>query len=170
MIIRQVPQGRGPARVSPGRGPIAAGMRGSQNQIVLRRIRRHGVQAHDASVRCVRSVGDAGLRRAVVSSSTNCGDVLAAASLGERVDGLTAERDHLVGKPAADMFLAAAWALGAAPADAVAFEDALAGVAAGRAGGFGFAVGAGRAGQAIELQAHGADVMMADLAELPGAS
>jgi HAD superfamily hydrolase (TIGR01509 family) len=106
----------------------------------------------------------------VVSSSTNCADVLAAAGIEdlfeERVDGLTAERDHLAGKPAPDMFLAAARVLGIAPADAAVFEDALAGVAAGRAGGFGFVIGVDRAGQASELQAHGADVVVADLAGL----
>jgi beta-phosphoglucomutase-like phosphatase (HAD superfamily) len=110
------------------------------------------------------------LCRAVVSSSTNCADVLAAAGIEdlfeERVDGLTAERDHLAGKPAPDMFLAAARVLGIAPADAAVFEDALAGVAAGRAGGFGFVIGVDRAGQASELQAHGADVVVADLAGL----
>jgi HAD superfamily hydrolase (TIGR01509 family) len=84
----------------------------------------------------------------------------------ERVDGLTAERDHLAGKPAPDMFLAGAVALGVRPANAAVFEDALAGVAAGRAGGFGCVVGVDRAGQAAELKAHGADVVVTDLAEL----
>ena len=79
----------------------------------------------------------------------------------------TAEPNHLAGKPAPDMFLAAARALGAGPADAAVFRDVLTGVAAGRAGGFGFVAGAGRAGQASELQAHGADVVVAGLAGLP---
>jgi HAD superfamily hydrolase (TIGR01509 family) len=83
-----------------------------------------------------------------------------------RVDGRTAERDHLAGKPAPDLFLAAARALGVAPANAAVFEDALVGVAAGRAGGFGFVVGVDRAGQADALAAHGADVVVADLADL----
>jgi beta-phosphoglucomutase family hydrolase len=150
------------------------GLGNRKNEILLRRIREDGVQAYDGSVRYVRAARDAGLRRAVVSSSVNCADVLVAAGIQdlfeERVDGLTAKRDHLVGKPAPDMFLAAARALGVAPVDAVVFEDALAGVAAGRAGGFGFVVGVDRAGQASALKAHGADVVVADLVELLGAS
>lgn len=129
----------------PGAGTVR-GLGGRKNQVVLRRICQAGVQAYDGSVRCVRSVRAAGLRRAAVSTSTNCADVLAAAGpeglFGERAEGLTAERDHLAGKPAPDMFLAAARALGAAPADAAVSGDALAGVAAGRGGGFGFAGGA----------------------------
>jgi beta-phosphoglucomutase family hydrolase len=146
------------------------GLGNAKNEIVLRHIRTDGVQVYDGSLRYVRAVREAGLRRAVVSSSTNCADVLVAAGIEdlfeERIDGLTAEHDHLAGKPAPDMFLAGARALGVAPGDAVVFEDALAGVAAGRAGGFGFVVGVDRAGQAAELKAHGADVVVADLADL----
>ena len=142
----------------------------AKNEIVLRRIRTDGVEAYDGSVRYVRAVRAAGLRRAVVSSSTNCADVLIAAGIAdlfeERIDGVTAERDHLAGKPAPDMFLAGARALGVDPGDAAVFEDALAGVAAGRAGRFAFVVGVDRAGQARELKAHGADVVVGDLAEL----
>lgn len=149
------------------------GLGNHKNKIVLRRIRTDGVKAYDGSVRYVRAARDAGLRRAVVSSSTNCADVLVAAGIAElfeeRVDGLTAERDHLAGKPKPDMFLAAARALDVAPAEAVVFEDALAGVAAGRAGGFGFVVGVDRGGQASELEARGADIVVTDLAELLGA-
>jgi len=142
----------------------------AKNEIVLRRIRTDGVEAYDGSVRYVRAVRAAGLRRAVVSSSTNCADVLIAAGIAdlfeERIDGVTAERDHLAGKPAPDMFLAGARALGVDPGDAAVFEDALAGVAAGRAGRFAFVVGVDRAAQARELKAHGADVVVGDLAEL----
>lgn len=146
------------------------GLGNAKNEIMLRRIHEDGVEAYDGSLRYVRAAREAGLRRAVVSSSTNCADVLVAAGIedlfDERIDGLTAEREHLAGKPAPDMFLAAAQALGVAPSDAAVFEDALAGVAAGRAGGFGFVVGVDRAGQAGELRAHGADVVVADLADL----
>ena len=153
----------------PGTSTIA-GLSNAKNEIVLRRIRADGVQAYAGSVAYVRAVRNAGLRRAVVSSSANCADVLLAAGIedlfDERVDGLTARRDHLAGKPAPDMFLAAARGLGVPATDAVVFEDALAGVAAGHAGGFGFVVGVDRAGQASELKAHGADVVVSDLAEL----
>ncbi|MDQ6614650.1 MAG: beta-phosphoglucomutase family hydrolase [Actinomycetota bacterium] len=154
----------------PPAADTVQGLGNRKNEIVLRRIRRDGVEAYDGSVRYVRAARDGGLRRAVVSSSANCADVLLAAGIEdlfeERVDGLTARRDHLAGKPAPDMFLAAAHALGVAPADAAVFEDALAGVAAGRAGGFAFVVGVDRAGQARGLAAHGADVVVTDLAEL----
>ena len=83
-----------------------------------------------------------------------------------QIDGLTVEREHLRGKPAPDTFLAGARALGLEPRAAAVFEDALAGVAAGRAGRFGFVVGVDRLGQADALAGHGADVVVTDLAEL----
>jgi len=158
---------------SPGDPPGAEtilGLGNAKNEIVLRRLRSDGVEAYEGSIRYVRAVRGAGLRPAVVSSSTNCADVLVAAGIDDlfdaRIDGVTAERDHLAGKPAPDLFLAGARALGVDPGDAAVFEDALAGVAAGRAGRFGFVVGVDRAGQAAELRAHGADVVVRDLAEL----
>jgi len=83
-----------------------------------------------------------------------------------RVDGVVIARDGLRGKPAPDSFLAAAEALGVAPAAAAVFEDALAGVQAAKAGGFGYVVGVDRADQAADLLAHGADIVVDDLAEL----
>jgi HAD superfamily hydrolase (TIGR01509 family) len=106
----------------------------------------------------------------VVSSSANCREVLVAAGIEElfeeRIDGVTACRRQLAGKPAPDTFLAGAEALGVQPREAVVFEDALAGVEAGRPGQFGFVVGVDRAGQADALLAHGADLVVGDLAEL----
>jgi HAD superfamily hydrolase (TIGR01509 family) len=138
--------------------------------MVLKLIREQGVQPYEGSVRYVEAAREAGLRRAVVSSSTNCRDVLRAAGIEDAfeaiVDGVLAEREHLRGKPAPDTFLAGARALGVEPARAAVFEDALAGVEAGRAGHFGFVVGVDRVGQAAELRAHGADVVVGDLAEL----
>ena len=141
-----------------------------KNELVLGLIREHGVQPYDGSVRYVQAARDAGLRRAVVSSSTNARDVLAAAGISDLfedvIDGHVAEREHLSGKPAPDTFLAGARALEVEPLQAVVFEDALAGVAAGRAGGFGCVVGVDRVGQAEELREHGATVVVSDLAEL----
>jgi beta-phosphoglucomutase family hydrolase len=146
------------------------GLSNRKNEIVLKRIRTDGVEAYEGSVRYVRAVRDAGLRRAVVSSSANCHDVLVAAGIEDlfeaRIDGVAAEREHLRGKPAPDTFLAGARALGLRPNAAVVFEDALAGVAAGRAGGFGFVVGVDRVGQAEALKEHGADIVVTDLADL----
>ena len=83
-----------------------------------------------------------------------------------RIDGIVAAERHLTGKPAPDTFLAGAAALGVGPDAAAVFEDALAGVEAGRAGGFALVVGVDRVGQADELRRHGADVVVADLSEL----
>jgi len=146
------------------------GLGNRKNELVLALIREHGVQPYEGSVRYLKTVADAGLKRAVVSSSTNCTDVLRAAGLDglfdAQVDGVVAEREHLKGKPAPDTFLYAASMLGVEPSQAAVFEDALAGVEAGRAGGFGYVVGVDRVGQAEALAQHGADVVVSDLAEL----
>ena len=146
------------------------GLGNRKNEIVLALIRERGVKPYPGSVRYLDAVQAAGLRHAVVSSSTNCRDVLKAAGI-ERyfdavIDGVVAEREHLAGKPAPDTFLAGARALGVPAGAAAVFEDALAGVEAGRAGRFGFVVGVDRAGQAQQLREHGADVVVGDLGEL----
>jgi beta-phosphoglucomutase family hydrolase len=141
-----------------------------KNDLVLELIRQQGVDPYEGSVRFVEAARDLGLRRAVVSSSTNCRDVLVAAGIDhlfeERVDGVVAERENLAGKPAPDTFLEGARLLGAAPDEAAVFEDALAGVEAGRAGAFGWVVGVDRTGQADALRRRGADIVVQDLAEL----
>lgn len=146
------------------------GLGNRKNQIVLKILREDGVQPYEGSVRYVRAVKAAGLRRAVVSSSANTRQVLAAAGIAglfdARIDGVVATREHLHGKPAPDTYLAGARALGLDPAEAAVYEDALAGVAAGRAGGFGFVVGVDRVGQAAALREHGADIVVRDLGEL----
>jgi beta-phosphoglucomutase family hydrolase len=153
----------------PGKQTVA-GLGNLKNQIVLRKIAEEGVAVYPGSVRYLHAVGQAGLRRAVVSSSANCRSVLAAAGISDQfdvvVDGVVAEQEHLAGKPAPDTYLAAAKKLGIPPADGAVYEDALAGVAAGRAGGFGWVVGVDRVGQAADLRAAGADVVVRDLAEL----
>jgi beta-phosphoglucomutase family hydrolase len=141
-----------------------------KNDLVLELIRQQGVEPYKGSVRFAEAARDQGLRRAVVSSSTNCRDVLETAGIAPLfevvVDGVVAERENLAGKPAPDTFLAAGRLLGAEPADAVVFEDALAGVEAGRAGNFGWVVGVDRTGQADALRRRGGDVVVKDLAEL----
>jgi beta-phosphoglucomutase family hydrolase len=149
------------------------GLGNTKNAIVLREMAERGVDAYPGSVRYVRAARDAGLARAVVSASTNCRDVLAAAGIGDLfdvvLDGVAAERQRLRGKPAPDTYLAAARCLGARPATAAVFEDALAGVAAGRAGGFGCVIGVDRVGQREALRREGADIVITDLADLlPG--
>ena len=135
-----------------------------------RRIRTDGVEVYDGSVRYIRAARDAGLRTAVVSSSANTRDILAATGLDAlfeaRVDALVAARDHLAGKPAPDTFLRGAAELEIPAEDAAVFEDAVAGVQAGRAGGFGLVVGVDRLGQADRLREHGADIVVQDLEDL----
>jgi beta-phosphoglucomutase family hydrolase len=143
-----------------------------KNDIVQKVIERDGVEPYEGSVRYLEAARDAGLRRAVVSSSHNCEAVLKAAGidhlLEERVDGDTAVEQHLDGKPAPDMFLAGAKAVGVEASEAAVFEDALVGVEAGRAGKFGHVVGVDRVGQRDALREHGADVVVDDLDELLG--
>jgi beta-phosphoglucomutase family hydrolase len=146
------------------------GLGNRKNDLFMQVLMRDGVQAYDGSVRYVKAVREAGLRTAIVSSSANTVAVLQAAGVADlfevRVDHQVAEEHQLRGKPAPDTFLEAAKMLGVAAANAVVYEDALAGVAAGRAGHFGFVVGVDRVGQADQLHAHGADVVVKDLAEL----
>ena len=150
------------------------GLGNRKDGIFLDLIHRDGVQSYEGSVRYVDAARRAGFRLAVVSASKNTTEVLRAAGLEGRfdaqVDGNVTEREHLRGKPAPDTYLRAAAMLHAAPPEAAVFEDALAGVAAGRAGGFGIVVGVDRVGQSTALRAHGADVVVKDLSELlPGA-
>jgi len=146
------------------------GLGNRKNEIVLRMIREDGVEPYEGSVRYLHAAIQAGLHRAVVSSSANASDVLRAAGIEDlfevRIDGVLAEREHLRGKPAPDTFLAAAKAFDVPPSAAAVFEDALAGVEAGRAGGFGAVVGVDRVGQAEQLREHGASIVVSDLGEL----
>lgn len=163
----QLPEGE------PDDPPGAETVRGlgnRKNELVLRLIRQQGVQVYEGSVRYLEAVRAAGLHTAVVSSSANCRDVLRAAGIEElfdaRIDGVVAQREHLRGKPAPDTFLAGSRAVGTGPEAAAVFEDALAGVEAGRAGSFAWVVGVDRVGQADALRRHGADVVVRDLSEL----
>ena len=141
-----------------------------KNNLVLELIRQQGVEPYEGSVRFAEAARDQGLRRAVVSSSTNCQDVLVAAGIDHlfeaRVEGVVAQEKGLAGKPAPDTFLEGARMLGADRNEAAVFEDALAGVQAGRAGDFGWVVGVDRIGHADALREHGADVVVQDLDEL----
>lgn len=141
-----------------------------KNVLVLKLIEERGVDVYDGSVRFVDAAREAGLRTAVVSSSANTKLILDSAGLSDRfdarVDGVTLATEQIKGKPAPDSFLRAAELLGVAPAAAAVFEDALAGVAGGRAGGFGVTVGVDRHDQPEALREHGADIVVSDLAEL----
>jgi beta-phosphoglucomutase family hydrolase len=162
-----VPQG------SPDDPPTAEtlwGLSTRKNDLVQEKIKTVGVDVYPGSVRYLKAVKEAGLLTACVSSSANAEQVLDVAGLtsfiDDRVDGVVAKQRGLPGKPAPDTFLAAAADLGVAKEQAVVFEDALAGVQSGRAGGFGYVVGVDRVGHADALREHGADVVVQDLGEL----
>ncbi|SEL69538.1 haloacid dehalogenase superfamily, subfamily IA, variant 3 with third motif having DD or ED/beta-phosphoglucomutase family hydrolase [Blastococcus sp. DSM 46786] len=156
-----------------GDPPDAATVQGvatRKNDLVQRELDEHGVEVYEGSVRYLRAVKEAGFATAVVTASANGEQVVAAGGFADlidtRVDGVVARQQGLAGKPSPDTFLAGAHALGVTPQEAVVFEDALAGVSAGRAGGFAFVVGVDRVGHADGLREAGADVVVTDLAEL----
>jgi beta-phosphoglucomutase family hydrolase len=148
------------------------GLGNRKNEILLRMIREHGVDVYPGSMRYLTAAKAAGLRRAVVTASANGAEVIRAAGMEPlveiRVDGIVAAQRNLRGKPEPDTFLAAAADLGVTPAQACVFEDSVAGVQAGHAGGFGYVVGVDRVGHADDLLRHGASTVVKDLAELLG--
>lgn len=169
----ELPEGEpdDPTDQAPGSETVN-GLGNRKNAAVLEVLRTQGVEAYPGSVAYLEAARAAGLRRAVVSASANCADVVRGARIEHllevRVDGVTAREQKLAGKPEPDTFLAAADLLGVGKQHAAVFEDAVAGVQAGRAGNFGFVVGVDRlgGGHADSLRAHGADVVVADLADL----
>ncbi|MFD7436321.1 beta-phosphoglucomutase family hydrolase [Streptomyces sp. NPDC059861] len=156
----------------PPDAPTVHGVGNRKNDLLLEKIRTGGVEVYDSTLRYIEAARAQGLRTAIVSSSANCRDVLRAIGAEDlfdvRVDGVVAAERELPGKPHPDTFLAAARDLGVEARQAAVFEDALAGMDAGRAGSFGYVVGLDRAGQAEALYAHGADRVVRDLAELGG--
>lgn len=155
---------------SPSEEDSVWGLGNRKQELVEKEIDEHGVEVFPGSIAWVRQLRDSGLRTAVVSSSRNCEAVLEYAGVTElfddRVDGETALRLDLPGKPAPDMFLEAARRLGVPPHRAVVVEDAIAGVQAGRAGGFGLVIAVDRDAQHEELRVAGANVVVDDLSEL----
>lgn len=154
-------------------GPDAETVQGlgnRKNAMFQQTLHTVGVTVFDGSRRYLEAVSTAGLAVAVVSSSSNTREVLELTGLDRfvdaRVDGLTLRAENIPGKPAPDSFLRGAELLGVPPDDAAVFEDAIAGVKAGRAGRFGIVIGVDRVGQADALRDHGADVVVTDLAEL----
>ncbi|MEU9517387.1 beta-phosphoglucomutase family hydrolase [Streptomyces sp. NPDC048224] len=148
------------------------GVGNRKNELLLEKIRTDGVEPYEGTLRYIDAVRAAGLATAIVSSSANTRDVLrsidAERLFDVRIDGVVARERKLPGKPHPDTFLAAARDLGVEASRAAVFEDALAGMDAGRSGHFGFVVGVDRVGQTDALYAHGADRVVKDLAELGG--
>jgi beta-phosphoglucomutase family hydrolase len=141
-----------------------------KNRYFICALAEHGVEVFDGATSFIQDARRRGVRTAVVSSSQNCAAIIETAGLTQlfdvRVDGIDRRRFSLLGKPAPDMYFEAAKRLNTRPARAIVFEDALVGVEAGRAGGFGLVVGIGRGAHAADLLGHGADIVVADLREL----
>ncbi|MFF5338359.1 beta-phosphoglucomutase family hydrolase [Streptomyces sp. NPDC013181] len=150
------------------------GVGNRKNELLLEKIRTEGVEPYPGTLRYIDAVRAAGLATAIVSSSANTLDVLHSISAEQlfdvRIDGVVARERKLPGKPHPDTFLAAARDLGVEPSRAAVFEDALAGMEAGRSGHFGYVVGVDRVGQTEALYTHGADRVVKDLAELGGSA
>ena len=164
-----VPEG---ADGDPPDAETVHGIAERKNRDVLHRIKTDGVEVFPGSRRYLEAAAQAGLRRIVVSSSANTGEVLDVTGLGElvegRIDGVTIKELGIPGKPAPDSFLAGARCAGVTAAEAAVFEDATSGVEAGHRGEFGFVVGVNRLDEhhAQALRDHGADIVVNDLAEL----
>jgi len=164
-----VPEG---ADGDPPDAETVHGIAARKNRDVLNRIKTQGVEVFAGSRRYLEAAAAAGLRRVVVSSSANTGEVLDVTGLAEliegRVDGVTIKQLGIPGKPAPDSFLEGAKRAGVDPAAAAVFEDATSGVEAGHRGKFGFVVGVNRLDDhhAQALRDHGADVVVTDLADL----
>lgn len=157
----------------PSDGPdelTVCGLGNRKNERFESILATEGVAAYPGSRALVEKLAERGLKQAVVSSSRNAPDVLAAAELIDYfetiVDGVVASERHLAGKPAPDTFLYAADLVGVRPARCVVVEDALSGVQAGRAGRFGLVIGVDRGVGVEKLLEHGATMVVADLEEL----
>lgn len=153
----------------PGAGTVCA-MGNAKDAYFLDDVRQHGVEAYPSTIRVIQDLRSRHKGIGLVSASRNAQEVLTAAGVIDlfdvRVDGVVAGERGLPGKPDPATFLEAARRLGVAPERAAVVEDAISGVAAGRAGHFGLVIGVARAGQADALRDNGADVVVADLAEL----
>jgi beta-phosphoglucomutase family hydrolase len=153
----------------PGSGSISA-LGNRKNAVFQELLRTNGIAPYPGSLRLLDHLAALGIPAAVVSSSRNAREVLAAARLADRfpviADGILAAERGIAGKPAPDLFLAAAERLGVSPDAAVVVEDAVSGVAAGRAGNFRLVVGVDRGAGRDTLVANGADLVVDDLAEL----
>lgn len=163
----ELPEG---AEHDPADARTVSGLGNRKNELVLQVLQTHGVASYPGAIRLVRALRAHGTPIAVVSASENTAAALDAAGIAELfdacIDGHVVKDRNLAGKPAPDSYLAGAAALGVDASRAVVVEDALAGVEAGRAGHFGLVVGVDHHDHADELRAHGADVVVTDLAEL----
>jgi beta-phosphoglucomutase family hydrolase len=154
---------------APGDETVCA-LGNAKNRHVDEQLEHRRVEVFEDAVSLIRHARTRGAGIAIVSASENCRRILERAGLlalfDVRVTGIEAARLRLAGKPAPDTFLKAAELLGVAPRDAAVFEDAIAGVHAARAGGFGLVVGVDRDDARAALLDAGADIVCSDLGML----
>ena len=154
----------------PASAETVCGLGNRKNESVKTRLLAGGAEAYPGTVAFILYLRRLGIKTAVVTSSENCQTVLKAAKVDDlfdaRVDGVVLAEQHLAGKPAPDSFVMAAEMLDVLPQRSVIVEDAISGIQAGVQGGFGFVIGVARKGNAKELEARGADVVVNDLSEL----
>ena len=152
------------------------GLGARKNRLFLDHVDSRGVEAYPSTIALISRLRAFGIRTALVTASRNATEILRVTRLTTWFDAIVDGNDRqalgLRGKPAPDTFHEAARRLGVTPARAIVVEDATAGVEAGRAGRFGMVIGVDRAGQREALLAHGADIVVPDLAavELTGAA
>ena len=146
------------------------GLGNRKNELFDQALESKSVEVFAGSLAWLRQLRQAGIKTAVVSASKHCQVIIKVTGIADlfdaRVDGNVAEELNLKGKPAPDTYLKAAELVGVPPRRAVVVEDALAGVEAGRNGGFGLVIGVDRHGVAEALRQHGADLVVTDLKEL----
>ena len=154
---------------SPDRETVC-GLGNRKNQLFHKNLKKNGVETYENAVDLIQRIQDRHIKTAVVSSSKNCSAVLKAAKLDKvfdvQVDGIISEKMNLKGKPHPDIFLEAAKRLNSEIKKSVVVEDALAGVEAGRRGGFGCVIGVDRIGRGSDLKNKGADIVVSDLSQI----
>ena len=154
---------------SPAKETVC-GLGNRKNRYFLEHLKKNGVESYPSTIDLVKEFKTSNKHVAVISSSRNAKAVLEAAGISDLfhvvVDGVDSAEHQLKGKPEPDIFLEAAKRLRVSPNKAIVIEDAISGVEAGRAGGFGLVIGINRSGQNTELKSRGADIVVADLSEL----
>jgi alpha,alpha-trehalase len=166
---RKISLPAGDPKEAPGFRSIHA-LGNLKNDYFLEKVKKDGVEVYQSTLEFIRKLKAQGIKTGIISSSKNCALILDSAGLAEmfevRVDGVDLIKLNIPGKPAPDMFLEAARQLGAEPSRTVIIEDAVSGVEAAKAGGFGLVIGISRLGNRKDLLQYGAHVVVNDAAEI----
>jgi len=154
----------------PPEKETVCGLGNRKNRLFNEHLKENGVETYENAVNLIYRLKGLNFKTAIVSSSKNCSAVLEAAGLKDifdvQIDGIVSEEMNLKGKPHPDIFLEAAKRLGVKNKRSIVVEDAIAGVEAGRKGGFGYVIGVDRTGQGSDLKEKGADIVVSDLSRI----